>query len=96
MAARRRRRLEPAPADPQPEFDAYSSLVSHLLVRWAWGRLPATEVQAVCKAALRDRIVARRSRMVVVAGFAVFRRLLSWEHIAVVHLVLTAVLRGVL
>ncbi len=58
MAARRvRRRVEPdAPLEREHEdFDEYSELASHLLMKWAWGQTPATEVQTCCNAAVRDR-----------------------------------------
>ncbi len=59
MAQRRVRRRIAAERESSPEpelhdFDEFSALISHLLLKWAWGRTPASEVQALAKAALRD------------------------------------------
>jgi hypothetical protein len=56
-----RRRVADEPADAQPErphedFDEFSALGTHLLVKWAWGNIPASEVQSTAKAALRDHL----------------------------------------
>ena len=63
MASRRvRRRIQPelppagcGPERPHEDFDQYSCLGSHLLTKWAWGGIPACDVQTAAKAALRDR-----------------------------------------